>query len=914
MIQDKQYLNPDNPVYISYTGANTDVVQDFILKLDELHIYHRDSISEDIDEISEFEELIGDGKIVVLFYSPDYFKSYHCMNEYSLVRKSEEDKKIFTVRCVDFQFDENFIRTLRKHWGGEWADIKSRRYKSLTKVEKAAFDNNCYVEAATKYSVDMLKEFFSDKKRKDINSLANQLYRLFKPEDGQGETFRFNAMLSYHFPTFAVRDNIVERDKEVEELKSLFEKRRFVNMIGLGGCGKSTISEYFFQRYHKEFGVCTSVVINTDYYKDFINRFREPLQVDYQYEDESKKEKGQISIKKTYDAIIERIDGFASGVDKPNLIVIDINETADYEPIRWEMNQLKKHLKRWKILVVSRVKMCPNITLFEPINVTNIDSRVLCKIFFSFLGGNKHSYYQNFFKQENLFKLFGFLFNLPLLVEQLAYFLSVMPEMTYQDILRELKINEEQFNEKFTGRSIPDSDKYDFINDYLSTLVIFSSLDELTKTGRLLRDIVRHFVIWPSKFYDMKFIKSFIPLIDSERPIEEGLSYLVDKCILSTKTEEHTYQMHGLIAQSCRKQIYTEQDNREFRDYTRYLQIVDKPFSNCNYWFSRDEESAALDAIFKSFSVIIPNDNKEEEYMLLKAHNNSAGYGKKIYEHVLKVKFLKHIVSDSDLYIQLTSKNFIENDVDVLYYGWLAKNRDYSFNLQNFTRTGNQFIDDYVEKMVAIKGGSFDMGSFVYESEKPIHRVSVNSFMIGQLQVSRGLWKAVMGEQNDPSDFKRDDDCPIDCVSWYDILAFIMKFNELTNLSFRLPTEAEWEFAFSRVETNNHNAFGLTWNLWEWCQDWYDPNYYQKCVENPNLSVNPYNNNCFSDMNAECRSVEVFDKSYFVETKAGRVLRGGSWPFCSRSHSLFYRNDCMPDDYRCNYGFRLALSCLKNNK
>ena len=160
--------------------------------------------------------------------------------------------------------------------------------------------------------------------------------------------------------------------------------------------------------------------------------------------------------------------------------------------------------------------------------------------------------------------------------------------------------------------------------------------------------------------------------------------------------------------------------------------------------------------------------------------------------------------------------------------------------------------------MVRVEAGTFTMGATAemkipWDDEKPTHRVTLtNDYYIGKYEVTQALWKAVMG--NNPSSFKGDN-LPVEEVSWDDCQDFISKLNRITGKTFRLPTEAEWEYAArggnkSRgyqysgssnlsdvawykdnsgskthaVGTKQPNELGIydmCGNVWEWCQDWY---------------------------------------------------------------------------------------------
>jgi formylglycine-generating enzyme required for sulfatase activity len=217
-------------------------------------------------------------------------------------------------------------------------------------------------------------------------------------------------------------------------------------------------------------------------------------------------------------------------------------------------------------------------------------------------------------------------------------------------------------------------------------------------------------------------------------------------------------------------------------------------------------------------------------------------------------------------------------------------------------------------EMVVIPAGSFTMGSNESDIEKPPHGVTIRSFAIGRTEVTQAQWQAVMG--SNPSGFSNcGNDCPVEQVSWHDIQQFIQRLNAMTGKTYRLPSEAEWEYAASagstgrwsfgdnegqlgqhawfvansggstqRVAQKQLNAFGLYdmhGNVWEWVEDCYHQNY----------------------------NGAPTDGSAWTTGCGGgfRVLRGGSWinvPAILRSAN---RGRAPPGSrFSIDVGFRLA--------
>lgn len=235
---------------------------------------------------------------------------------------------------------------------------------------------------------------------------------------------------------------------------------------------------------------------------------------------------------------------------------------------------------------------------------------------------------------------------------------------------------------------------------------------------------------------------------------------------------------------------------------------------------------------------------------------------------------------------------------------------------ESFTVNGVRF------NMVYVKGGDFKMGALdndkdASSEEKPLHDVKLSDFAIGEKEVTQALWNAVMG--SNPSKFKGTE-LPVENVSWNDCQEFIKQLNEITGKNFRLPTEAEWEYAarggqssrgykyagsndidaVAWYEVNgkktthpvgwkNANELGIydmSGNVMEWCQDYYDGGYYGK---NTNWYVTD-----------PCNDIPGFFTN--------RVLRGGCWHWSDKYCRITSRSNNGPGIKSEIFGLRLALS------
>ena len=218
--------------------------------------------------------------------------------------------------------------------------------------------------------------------------------------------------------------------------------------------------------------------------------------------------------------------------------------------------------------------------------------------------------------------------------------------------------------------------------------------------------------------------------------------------------------------------------------------------------------------------------------------------------------------------------------------------------------------------MVRVEAGTFTMGATPemkdpYDWEKPTHQVTLtNDYYIGKYEVTQALWQAVM--DNNPSYFKGDD-LPVEKVSWDDCQEFISKLNSITGKTFRLPTEAEWEYAARGGNKSRGNQYSGSSNLSDVA--WYKDNSNSK---NHTVGSKQANELGIYDMPGNvmewCQDLygKYSSSSQTNPTGANngssRVIRGGSWYFTARDCRSSYRDKDAPDNRYNNLGLRLVLS------
>ncbi len=219
-----------------------------------------------------------------------------------------------------------------------------------------------------------------------------------------------------------------------------------------------------------------------------------------------------------------------------------------------------------------------------------------------------------------------------------------------------------------------------------------------------------------------------------------------------------------------------------------------------------------------------------------------------------------------------------------------------------FTANGVSFT------MIPVQGGTYQMGASAdddeaNDDEKPRHIETVGNFMIGETPVTQALWQAVMG--SNPSYFTGDMQRPVETVSWDDCQTFIRKLNQLTGENFRLPTEAEWEYAARGGNKSRGYKYSGSNNADDvaWYYNNSDETTHRVKTKQPNeLGIYDMSGNVL-----EWCQDEWCDDYYSPRNSGDRVLRGGSWVINAGGVRVSNRGGSSPGCRFSNRGLRLAF-------
>ncbi len=726
--------------------------------------------------------------------------------------------------------------------------------------------------------------------------------------------------------------NLFERPDDTKELLDVVNNNKFVNLVAMGGSGKTSLVKLFMAEYETSFDRIEYSLINNKLSSDIFSN--NSTLKEFFDNDKILKE-----IKDSEDKFANAINVLQNFETENNLWIIDINETSDYKEIEniidaWisQSNQIVNPWKNWRFLFVGR-KCFHSIetNLFVPYDLKNTHD-VLKGIFFKYLDNRTENYQQRVSDGKiNIDELFSGLFDLPILVEHTARFLSKWPvvcettdaifkiidpkggnKRASVKFLKELKAQGSAFwnkNQDFTK-----APQYKNVADFLTYLLFFDDLKEDQKY------VCRYFMLWPAEPLTLKEVHRMIGDDEDYSEFKLGL------CLMSLEEEriivgdnrdgEKAYKMHALTADAFRVQVLKDKKvDERYRDYSQYLANIEKlkdtssEIENClSFCFAQTK---------KTSETYLPAEFFDNDEGLFKAdfYKKLADLTKNtpLYEKWYKLKLIEEVCGITD-HKQKWDKyqKYKDKSSHKVYEDYVKEHSDEFSNDIKSLDFGDEVLNE-LSSMIKIEGGEFDMGGEKSDDEKPKHSVKLDGFYIGKYPVTQELWEKVMGSLPEDDDYKderfRGGRKPVIDVSWYDCMDFIIALNKQTGLQFRLPTEAEWEYACRCSGVDKYKLDDVAWyydnsgrqlhevgttkksselaiqdmlgNVWEWCSDWAG-----SCSDEP--QVDPQGPSMGSS----------------------RVNRGGGWFNDDGCCRVAYRNDGNPcyrvRDY--HVGFRLAVS------
>ncbi len=545
-----RYINENNPIYFSYASNDgeypnvADVTGQLCKRLDEEDLSYRISkVHVKCGSINDFEIEIGYARCIIIVYNNKYFRSEHCMNEYAKIvetTKDETNRKIVLINSDGINLsDDDTISNLVKHW--ENVEEGASQYPNT--IMQSSIDHQYYHNSKTSFCIQNVNKFFTKYSRKKVNSehILDEkiLAEIIADVKDFYKTFKFNNSAP-HF-TLPFSDGLLSRENEEEIIFNFVSKERILNLVGVGGSGKSSLVYLCLKKHKDYFNEIVYVVVNNNIENDFVEQTNKTVKLVFE--------------NNPFAEILNYLqENYKS--KKDNLLVLDINETSDSDKndkIINEIIQNKDFLIGWKILIISR----ENIDTRDRIAIYNLNENEdvdFLKDLFLSKAGKRYNIFDNF---AELCKI---IYYNPLLMEQLGIFLNKTPKvLSINEIQTKLEGDSFKRN-NMRGMSAGRHDET--IISFLKKLICFNDFIDAEKK------MLRHFVLWQSDYIGYDVIADLLQgVFESEDELIATLTSLVERSILSiSDTQTLSYKLHGLLAASLCEQIEIKEDN-----YSKYL-------------------------------------------------------------------------------------------------------------------------------------------------------------------------------------------------------------------------------------------------------------------------------------------------------------------------------------------------------
>ncbi len=602
------------------------------------------------------------------------------------------------------------------------------------------------------------------------------------------------------------------REEFVSNLHKCFENgKNCLNVVATGGMGKTSVAHIYIDTFGSEYQKIQFVTSNENISNDFNTEFRKRI----------------TNIVPSYDSLLkaqqdsgitEQIDLIMSKATGKCLLVVDVN--IDEEGL--DALKLNRAKKKWHILYLSRKKI--DGTSNDVFKLPNFEGDLVGA------KGLFNSIYANEWNDAQLKTLFKLVYYHPLLIEHLAaYGRDGKSYDDLCDVVSESRIKNATINKRYSKYSTCFVDK-ECTKDvcvYLSQLFVWEQYNEDEQY------ILQHFILWP---YDYIPKETILSLLKSKpkSDVEGALDDLTDKVVFSQS--EKGYRMHGLLGDTLK-------DKSQIFDYTNYISTicgildgvkVDDGIKSClrSTPIELFAEEKYL-TLYNQYGGLLPFLNKI-------AQVRDDGW---VYDFAYKAELLRRFYDydDTELSQKLLGE-YKEKSSYHVYYDWLDAQDGYDAALPD-------------DGIVKIKGTNCKFKMIKVDGRAD------GSYYIGETQVTQELYRIIT--KRNPSYFNEErlktntDNYPVERVSWFDCLEFLMKLNETTGLKFRFPTVGQWNFAarggkssneYNKIEEvaspyensqgtthpvkleeyapdykkpNELGIYGMFGNILEWCQDWY---------------------------------------------------------------------------------------------
>ena len=614
---EKEYINPNNPVYFSYAWATDehpdieDDVNNLCNVLEENDIYYkRDKINLCNYRwcINDSEIEIGEGAAIIVVISERYLKSLHCMNEWHLIRENGKIwERVFPIVLEDANItNKGTYKEFYKYLDAKKKELVEQQEEDmipLTRVETEAVNAGCYIA-----DFKRMYQYLADNNRSNLHELRKDKYEIvisqlrdfLKQIIDNTDNNNTKPETTNSIPSFPVSipKGLLNRDAEVEELYDGIIKNSFFNLVGVGGSGKTSLTYLMMQKHRYDFNQIAYVVVNNHIKDEFVEQINVTLNLPYEASENVMYHKITAFLEENYKSA------------KPNLLVLDINETSDEAENKKFIEELHEIINNWDILILSREHFMECKTK----DLNQKQDKEFVKELFLAKAGDKYNSFEDF---DGLFRFIDYT---PILAEQLGIYLKPLPKKSLAEIKK--VFHGENFRDEEIEVGVSAQNRQNTIVSFLKKLIDYN------KFKPNAQKLLRHFVLWQAEYIEYNVIKNLLKgVFVSDDEYENALVELCKRAILTQKDlpdGKTLYKLHGLLAKSLRGQFDIFK-----QDYSAYLSNIKEIVEYSYYDFI-----PYADCIGNSLCEYdITDDSDLLHNVGVKFHDSwKTDYAKKIYE------------------------------------------------------------------------------------------------------------------------------------------------------------------------------------------------------------------------------------------------------------------------------------------